>query len=272
MTKRTLSIGLAAAAILAVGWLRTEEDEDQQRRRHRRMTNDGAADRPPPEGAPAIAFFTAEPTTIEKSQPSQLRWSVTNATNIQIDHGIGEVSPNGRRAVYPTATTTYTLTASGPGGATQVASATVTVATPPPPPGPAPTSTKTVSELVAQLQDLHFDYDKSDVRPEDQAVLTADVAALKTIFANLPERHHHRGRPLRRARLGRIQHWPRRQASLGDQRCAGCARRIRRQAEDGQLRQGAAYLHRRHGIVLSAEPPRPLQRGSVVVYGAAGVT
>jgi peptidoglycan-associated lipoprotein len=141
---------------------------------------------PPPEGAPAITFFTAEPTTIEKTQPSQLRWAVINSTNVQIDHGIGEVSPNGRRAVYPTATTTYTLTASGPGGATQVASVTVTVATPPPPPVAPTTNTKTFAELVAQLQDLHFDYDKSDVRPEDQPSLTADAAVLRTIFASNP--------------------------------------------------------------------------------------
>ncbi len=150
------------------------------------MNNTMPPSQAPPEGAPAIAFFTAEPTTIEKSQPSQLRWSVKNATSIQIDHGIGEISPNGRRAVYPTATTTYTLTASGPGGATQVASATVTVASPPPPPPVSTGSMKTFAELVAQLQDLHFDYDKSDVRPEDQPVLTSDVAALKAIFASNP--------------------------------------------------------------------------------------
>jgi peptidoglycan-associated lipoprotein len=185
MTKRNLSIGLTAAAIFALsigcGPKKTKTPPPQAP-----MTNTAPPSQPPPEGAPAIAFFTAEPTTIEKGQPSQLRWSATNAISIQIDHAIGEVSPNGRRAVYPTATTTYTLTASGPGGPTQVASATVTVATPPPPPGPPPTSTKTVSELVAQLQDLHFDYDKSDVRPEDQGVLTADAAALKTIFGISP--------------------------------------------------------------------------------------
>jgi len=184
MTKRTLTIGLAAAAILALsvgcGPKKTPPQPPPA------PTPSQPAPTPPPEGAPAIAFFTAEPTTIEKSQPSQLRWSVTNATNVQIDHSIGEVSPNGRRAVYPTATTTYTLTASGPGGPTQIASATITVASPPPPPGPPPTSTKTVSELVAQLQDLHFDYDKSDVRPEDQGVLTADAATLKMIFTNFP--------------------------------------------------------------------------------------
>jgi peptidoglycan-associated lipoprotein len=184
MTKRNLSIGLAAAAILALSIGCGPKKTKTTTAPPPPPVHEAAP--PPPEGAPAIAFFTAEPTTIEKSQPSQLRWSVKNATSIQIDHGIGEISPNGRRAVYPTATTTYTLTASGPGGATQVASATVTVATPPPPPPISTGSSKTFAELVAQLQDLHFDYDKSDVRPEDQPVLTADVAALKAIFASNP--------------------------------------------------------------------------------------
>ncbi len=184
MTKRNLSIGLAAAAILMSGVACKKPVKTQPPPPP--MNNTAPPSQPPPEGAPAIAFFTAEPTTIEKGQPSQLRWSATNTTSVQIDHGIGDVSPNGRRAVYPTATTTYTLTAAGPGGATQTASATVTVASPPPPPGPPPTSTKTVSELVAQLQDLHFDYDKSDVRPEDQGALTADAAALRTIFGISP--------------------------------------------------------------------------------------
>jgi peptidoglycan-associated lipoprotein len=184
MTKRNLSIGFAAAAILAMS-IGCGPKKTVAAKPNPPTPTESAPTAPPP-GAPAIAFFTAEPTTIEKGQPSQLRWSVTNGYNVQIDHGIGEVSPNGRRAVYPVSTTTYVLTAAGPGGATQTASTTVTVATPPPPPGPPPTSTKTVSELVAQLQDLHFDYDKSDVRPEDQGVLTADASALKIIFTNFP--------------------------------------------------------------------------------------
>src|SRR5437660_7802776 len=69
---------------------------------------------PPPANKPVINYFTAEPTTISTGQPSSLRWSVNDANNIQID-GIGQVSPNGRRAVYPTSTTTYHMTASGPG-------------------------------------------------------------------------------------------------------------------------------------------------------------
>lgn len=139
----------------------------------------------PGPNAPVIGLFTAEPTTIEKGQPSNLRWSVTNATNVSIDGGVGPVSPSGRRAVYPDSTATYTLTATGAGG-TQTASATVTVVTPPPPPGPPAVSHQTFAEIAARLQDLHFDYDKSDVRPQDQGLLSGDASTLKTIFASFP--------------------------------------------------------------------------------------
>jgi peptidoglycan-associated lipoprotein len=140
---------------------------------------------PPAPGAPVIGLFTAEPTSIEKGQPSNLRWSVTNAANVSIDGGVGPVSPSGRRAVYPASTTTYTLTATGNGG-TQTATATITVVTPPPPPSPPSRSQPTFAEIAARLQDLHFDYDKSDVRAQDQSLLASDASALKTIFATFP--------------------------------------------------------------------------------------
>jgi peptidoglycan-associated lipoprotein len=143
---------------------------------------------PPPAPAPAavskplLNYFTAEPTTVTVGQPSSLRWSVTDATSVQIDNQIGTVSANGRRGVYPTVTTTYHLTATGPGG-TSEGDATVTVSTPPAP-APMPTApTQTIQEILSkQVQDLHFDYDKSDVRAEDQSTLQGDAAALKTIF------------------------------------------------------------------------------------------
>ncbi|MBV9613097.1 MAG: OmpA family protein [Acidobacteriaceae bacterium] len=144
---------------------------------------------PPPATAPAnkpaINYFTAEPSTISSGQPSSLRWSVDNATNVQID-GIGQVSPNGRRAVYPTETTTYHLTASGAGG-TSDASTTVTVSAPPAPtPAPAQPSATAAEILARQVQDIHFDYDKSDIRSQDQPTLQADATALKTIFSMDP--------------------------------------------------------------------------------------
>ncbi len=140
---------------------------------------------PAPENKPAINYFTAEPSTISSGQPSSLRWSVDNATNIQID-GIGQVSPNGRRAVYPTDTTTYHMTATGAGGTTE-ANATVTVSAPPAPaPAPAAPQQTPAQILASQVQDIHFEYDKSDIRAEDQPVLQTDANALKTIFSMDP--------------------------------------------------------------------------------------
>src|SRR5579875_672372 len=140
---------------------------------------------PAPVNKPVINYFTAEPDTISSGQPSSLRWSVDNATNIQID-GIGQVSPNGRRAVYPTATTTYHMTATGEGGTTE-ASTTVTVGAPPAPVQPPVQPQQSPAEILArQVQDIHFDYDKSDIPAEDQPILQSDANALKTIFSMDP--------------------------------------------------------------------------------------
>jgi peptidoglycan-associated lipoprotein len=138
---------------------------------------------PPPANKPVINYFTAEPTTISSGQPASLRWSVNDAANVQIDNGIGQVSPNGRRAVYPTSTTTYHMTATGPGGSAD-AETTVTVSAPPPPaPTPAPPTQTAAQMLASQVQDVHFDYDKSEIGPEQQPILQADATALKTIFS-----------------------------------------------------------------------------------------
>lgn len=139
-------------------------------------------DNTPPAVKPTIGYFSAEPTTVTVGQPSSLRWSVTDATSVSIDNAIGEVSPNGRRGVYPTATTTYHLVATGPGG-TMAADATVTVSSPPPSAPIQAAPQPTIQEILAkQVQDIHFEYDKSEIRGEDQAILQGDASALKTIF------------------------------------------------------------------------------------------
>ena len=139
----------------------------------------------PPAAKPVINYFTAEPSTVSSGQPSSLRWSVDNATNVQIE-GIGQVSPNGRRAVYPTATTDYHLTATGPGGNTD-ATTTVTVSSPPPPtPAPAQNQPSPAEILARRVQDIHFDYNKSEIRAQDQSILQGNADALKTIFSMDP--------------------------------------------------------------------------------------
>lgn len=78
--------------------------------------------------APSIGSFTADAATVAPGQSTTLRWSVTNATSLSIDHGIGVVT--GTSAVVTLAdTTTYTLTATGSGGSTN-RSTTVTVRNP----------------------------------------------------------------------------------------------------------------------------------------------
>jgi peptidoglycan-associated lipoprotein len=137
---------------------------------------------PPVAAKPVINYFTAEPTVVTAGQPSSLRWSVSDASSVQIDNQIGQVSPDGRRGVYPTATTTYHLTATNAGGTTE-GDAIVTVSTPPPP-QPVPTApAESVQQILArQVQDIHFEYDKSDIRASDQSILQGDASALKTIF------------------------------------------------------------------------------------------
>jgi uncharacterized protein YkwD/chitodextrinase len=77
---------------------------------------------------PSILSFTATPSTISAGQRSTLAWSVTGATTVVIDQGVGDVSNLTSTSVAATQTTTYTLTASNSGGSV-TAPATVTVST-----------------------------------------------------------------------------------------------------------------------------------------------
>jgi len=58
-----------------------------------------------------INSFTANPTKILYGGSSTLSWSVSNATSVEIDQGIGPVPSSGSKEINPEETTTYTLTA-----------------------------------------------------------------------------------------------------------------------------------------------------------------
>src|ERR1700733_8545007 len=132
---------------------------------------------PPPPAPPApTASLSANPSSIQTGQSASLTWQTTNATDVSID-GIGAVQANGSQSVTPSDSTTYTLTAKGAGG-TQQATARVTVTQPPPPPPP-PAPGPSDEELFSQnVKDIYFDYDKSDIRPDQQSSLQADIAFL----------------------------------------------------------------------------------------------
>jgi hypothetical protein len=66
--------------------------------------------------APVISAFTANPPAISAGGTSTLSWTVANATSLQIDNGVGDVTGTSSTTVTPTATTTYTLKAVGAGG------------------------------------------------------------------------------------------------------------------------------------------------------------
>jgi len=131
---------------------------------------------PPPPPAAPTASLSANPDTIDKGASTTLTWQTTNATDVSID-GIGAVQANGSKSVNPTDSTTYHLVAKGAGG-TQEATARVTVNAPPPPPPPQPSATE--EELFSQnVKDIYFDYDKSDIRPDQQAAMQGDIDFLK---------------------------------------------------------------------------------------------
>ena len=111
------------------------------------------------------------PTSIQAGQSASLTWQTSNATDVSID-GIGAVQPNGSQSVSPAESTTYHLVAKGSGG-TQEATARLTVnaaAAPPP-----PTPNVSDEDLFSQnIKDVYFDYDKSDIRGDQQASVQAD--------------------------------------------------------------------------------------------------
>jgi peptidoglycan-associated lipoprotein len=131
--------------------------------------------------------FSVEPRSIQRGQSATLSWTVANATDINIDNGVGTVQANGTRQVFPGNTTTYTLTARGTGG-TDTRSVTVEVTAPPAPPPPPPPAPKVsgADMLNREAADALFNYDKSDIRDDARQALMRDADLLKRIFAADP--------------------------------------------------------------------------------------
>jgi len=142
------------------------------------------AEQPP---APAPAPPPAKPTVtlnapsspITAGQSATLSWSSTNATDLDLQPGVGKVAPEGSTPVTPSQSTTYTITAAGPGG-TASASARVEVSQPAAAP-PMETPKPSMSELFAQnVKDAFYDFNKSDVRGDAREALTKDAEFLRT--------------------------------------------------------------------------------------------
>jgi peptidoglycan-associated lipoprotein len=119
-------------------------------------------------GNPPTATITAEPQAIDLGQSVVLNWRTTGATSASID-GIGDVAVNGTQTVSPSNSTNFHLVAKGDGGTTD-ANVRVTVRVPETPNTPNSGNGDMGSDAAfhAAVQDLFFDYDSYDLRPDAQ--------------------------------------------------------------------------------------------------------
>jgi peptidoglycan-associated lipoprotein len=130
---------------------------------------------PPPPPASPTASISVSPDTIEKGQSATLTWQTSNATDVSID-GIGAVQATGTQQVSPGDSTTYHLVAKGSGGS-QEATARLTVTAPSTAVAPPPSLTE--EDLFGRtVKDVYFDYDKSDIRGDQQGSIQADAQFL----------------------------------------------------------------------------------------------
>jgi peptidoglycan-associated lipoprotein len=133
---------------------------------------------PPPAAARPTVTLQASPTSINKGESATLTWNSTDATQLTISPGVGDVTAQGTTSVSPSDSTTYTITASGPGGsATATASLTVNAPPPPPPPPAGPTDDEL---FLREVRDAYFDYDKADLRSDARTALSKTADFLKS--------------------------------------------------------------------------------------------
>jgi peptidoglycan-associated lipoprotein len=177
---------------------------------------------PPPPPAPAssgiapstlplpapIITLRADTVTVNRGQTLTLTWESRNAATVDIQPGIGSVTPvgTGTRQLTPASSVTYTATATGPGGSAMDILR-ITVNDPPPAPtatpqrggtavAPPPAIIMTAQQLFDRdMQPIIFDYDKSDIRDDQKGKLQTAATYLKsnpsvriTIEGNADER------------------------------------------------------------------------------------
>jgi peptidoglycan-associated lipoprotein len=129
--------------------------------------------------APPTASITADPLAIDLGQSVVLNWRTSNATTVKID-GIGDVPVNGTQTVSPSNSTNFHLVATNSGGTTE-ASVRVTVRVPQVPTAPTGDTAGDMGSdaaFKAHVQDIFFDYDSYDLRPDAQTTVAATASYL----------------------------------------------------------------------------------------------
>jgi peptidoglycan-associated lipoprotein len=129
----------------------------------------------PPPARPTVTL-QASPASINKGDSATLTWNSTDATQLNIAPGVGDVTAQGSTKVTPSDSTTYTITAAGPGGS---ASATASVTVNAPAPVEQPRQPSLDELFLKEVRDAYFDYDKADLRPDARAAITKTADFLK---------------------------------------------------------------------------------------------
>jgi len=132
-----------------------------------------AAPAPPP--IPTVTL-TAEPNSIQSGNSATLSWTSQDATDLDLQPGVGKVNATGSTSVTPKDSTSFTLTVTGPGGS-QTATARVSVY---PPQAPLAPLEPTI-DYARNIKDAYFDFDKADIRPDAEQALTTDATSLKEL-------------------------------------------------------------------------------------------
>jgi peptidoglycan-associated lipoprotein len=148
---------------------------------NKKVSSTPPAPAPRPSVQPTVTM-AATPGTVDPGQTVTLSWSSANATDLDIEPGVGKVATQGSTPVTPTASTTYTITATGPGGsATATAHVNVNTSS-----GggntetPAPVPSNVADMFNQSVKDVYFDLDKSEISSEGRDVLTKDAEFLRS--------------------------------------------------------------------------------------------
>jgi peptidoglycan-associated lipoprotein len=141
----------------------------------------GHAPAPPPVTAPQpTVSISASPSSVKAGDTVTLSWQSTDATDADIEPGVGKVSPTGSTPVNPTTSTTYTITVTGTGG-TATASARATVGAGAPMTTPTNNGNQSMSELFEQnVKDAYFDFNKAELRPDARDALSRTAEFLRS--------------------------------------------------------------------------------------------
>jgi len=165
---RGLLVGFVVLSIFAAGCKKT--------------VSNGHTPAPPPAAAvqPTVTI-SASPTTAKSGDTVTLTWSSTDATDADIEPGVGKVSVQGSTPVIPTSSTTYTITATGAGGSATASTRVTVGAGGPVTSGPVNNGNQSMSELFEQnVKDAYFDFNKADIRGDARDALAKTAEFLRS--------------------------------------------------------------------------------------------